>query len=207
MSITFYYTPQSSATRVHWALEELGISYDQVKIDLRAGEQRRPDFLAINPNGKIPALVVDGTPMFESLAILLYLGERFGVDKGLWPAAGTAERAEALTWSVWGSVTAAGTLWRIFYNTSERYPADSRNAVQAELALKEFAAELAILDARLAGREYLVGDHFTLVDVSNASMLGWGAAMLKLDLSAYPNVGAWLGRCTQRPASALTSAA
>ena len=206
MSLTFYYAPHSSATRVHWALEELGIPYDKVKIDLQAGEQRRPEFIAINPNGKVPALVVDGTPMFESLAILLYLGERYGVDKGLWPRSGTPEHAEALTWTVWGTVTAAGTLWRIFYNTSEWCPAESHNAVQAELARKEFAEELTILNARLEGSDYLLGDHFSLVDLSNASMLGWAAVMLQLDFSVYPNVAAWLGRCTARPASAVAAA-
>lgn len=206
MSITFYYAPQSSATRVHWALEELGLAYEKVRVDLRAGQQKSPDFLAVNPNGKVPALVVDGTPMFESLAIILYLAERWGIEKNLWPRVGTTEHAEALTWSVWGTVAAGGSLWRIFYNTSTWLPAESHNAVQAEMAKQEFAEAMRILDTRLQGREYLVGDHFTLVDVCNASLLGWASMMNMLDLAAYPNIAAWLGRCRSRPANAVATA-
>ncbi|PCC66707.1 glutathione S-transferase [Nannocystis exedens] len=207
MSITFYYTPRTSATRVHWVLEELGVRYEKVKVDLRAGEQHKPEFLAINPNGKVPALVVDGTPMFESLAIILYLGDRFGVDKGLWPRVGTGEHAEALTWIVWGSVTLGGTIFRIFFNTHEWFPAESRNAAQAEAARKEFEAELKILDQRLTGRDYLVGRDFTLVDAANSSALAWALTFIKLDISAYPAVAAWIDRCVNRPANRAVSAA
>ena len=105
MSITFYYAPATSATRVHWALEELGISYQKVRLDLAKGEQKSPEFLELNPNGKVPALVDDGTPMFESLAIIIHLGEKYGVAKSLWPAPGSAQSAEALMWAVWGTVT------------------------------------------------------------------------------------------------------
>lgn len=206
MSITFYYAPQSSATRIHWALEELEVPHDKVRIDLGAGDQKTSEYLKINPNGKVPAIVVDGTPMFESLAILLYLGERFGVDKGLWPREGTSERAEAYTWTVWGSVSLAGALWRIFYNTSDWLPAASHNAMQAEMARKEFHELMLILDARLQGREYTVGDHFTLADLANASLLGWATHMLKTDMTQYPSVAAWLGRCTRRPAFAAAMA-
>jgi glutathione S-transferase len=200
MSITFYYAPNTSASRVHWVLEELGIPYDKVQLDLRAGEQHKPEFLAINPNGKVPALVVDGTPMFESLAIILYLGDRFGVEKGLWPRVGSGEHAEALAWSVWGSVTLGGTLFRLFYNTSEWFPAESRNAPQAEAARKEFEAQLGILDQRLRGREYLVGDHFTLVDAANAAAIAWALSFIKVDITRLPDLSAWLERATKRPA-------
>ncbi|WAS98556.1 glutathione S-transferase family protein [Nannocystis punicea] len=201
MSITFYYAPNTSASRVHWVLEELGIPYDKVKLDLRAGEQHKPEFLAINPNAKVPALVVDGTPMFESLAIIIYLGDRFGVEKGLWPRVGSGEHAEALAWSVWGSVTLGGTIFRLFYNTSEWFPAESRNAPQAETARKEFEAQLGILDQRLRGREYLVGDHFTLVDAANAAAIAWALSFIKVDTTRLPDLSAWLERSTQRPAN------
>ena len=206
MSITFYYTPHTSASRVHWVLEELGVPYDKVKLDLRAGDQHKPEFLAINPNGKVPALVVDGTPLFESLAIILYLGDRFGVDKGLWPRVGSSEHAEALSWSVWGSVTLGGTIFRIFFNTSEWFPADSRNAIQAEAATKEFEGALKVLDQRLQGREYLVGSGFTLVDAANAAALAWALGFIKTDITAYPAVAAWIERCVSRPANRAVEA-
>src|SRR5262245_24640277 len=104
--LTFYYTPMTSATRGHWAVEELGVPYEKVRIDLAAGEQRKPEYLALNPNGKVPLLVADGVPIFESLAILLFLGETYGADKKLFPKSG-AEHAEALKWMCWSSVTLA----------------------------------------------------------------------------------------------------
>jgi glutathione S-transferase len=158
MSITFFYSPQSSATRIHWTLEELGVPYEKVKLDLRAGDQRKPDYLAINPNGKVPAVVLDGTPVFESSAIQIVLGERFGVEKGLWPAAGTPERAQALSWLLWGHVTLGAAFMRYFMNTGSWIPPELQHKPQAEAALKEIHANLALLDARLNGREYVVGD-------------------------------------------------
>jgi glutathione S-transferase len=124
MAIVFYYAPMTSATRVHWALEELGVPYEKVRLDLRAGDQRKPDFLKINPNGKVPALVDDGAPMFESLAILLHLAVKYGVAKKLWPATTDATaHAEALSWSVWGTATLASHVFRVMQNSAERVPA------------------------------------------------------------------------------------
>jgi len=100
MSLTFYYSPQSSATPVHWTLEELGIPYEKVPIDLKTEQNKQPAFLKLNPNGKVPLIVHDGVPIFESAAIQIYLGETFGVDKGLFPAAGP-RRGEAMKWIVW----------------------------------------------------------------------------------------------------------
>jgi glutathione S-transferase len=198
MTVTFFYSPQSSATRVHWALEELGIPYEKVRIDLRAGDQRKPDFLAINPNGKVPALVVDGAPMFESSAIQIYLGERFGVDRGLWPAAGTGERAQALSWLCWGQVSLGAAFNRYFANTSEWFPKELHHAPAAEAALKEIHVNLGILEARLQGREWIVGHAFNLADLDIAAMLGWGLYAAKIETGNYPGMNAWLARASGR---------
>jgi GST-like protein len=199
MSITFYYTPMSNATRVEWSLEELGVPHEKVKLDLRAGEQKKPEFLAINPNGKVPTLVIDGTPIFESVAIQIALGERYGVEKGLWPALGSPEHLQALTWLIWGQVSLGGALMRYMQNTSDYIPAELHHAKTAEVALKETHDMLGILNARLSGREYLTGSQFTLADVDLASVLGWGLQVAKIDLAAYPNLAAWLGRSNSRP--------
>ncbi len=198
MSITFFYSPQSSATRIHWTLEELGVPYEKVKLDIRAGDQKKPDFLAINPNGKVPAVVLDGTPVFESAAIQIVLGERYGVEKGLWPAAGTPERAQALSWLLWGQVTLGAAFMRYFMNTGTWIPPELQHKPQAEAVLKEIHANLALLDARLNGREYVVGDKFNLADLDLASMCGWAIPTAKIDVSAYPNLQDWLGRQTSR---------
>ena len=97
MTIRFYSWPQSSGSGVHWALEELGLAYEYVRLDRTKGEHRSAEYLAINPNGKVPALVDGPECYFESLAILVHLAERYGTERRLWPASGN-QRAEALSW-------------------------------------------------------------------------------------------------------------
>jgi glutathione S-transferase len=198
MSLTFYYTPMSSATRVHWALEELGLSYEKVKLDLGAGDQKKPEYLALNPNGCVPLLVVDGTPIFESLAILLYLGERWGVDKGLYPSL-SIERAEALKWMVWGQATLIEAASRILRNVSDRYPAEQRNDKAGEAARQDVGKLCGILDKALEGKEYMLGGGFTLVDLALVAYLPF-LARFNIDLGPHKNVQAWSARCMARPA-------
>lgn len=201
MAITFYYSPQSNASRIRWSLAELGIPHDTVKLDLRAGDQKKPEFLALNPNGKVPTLVLDGTPMFESVAIQIALGERYGVERGLWPALGSPEHIQALTWIIWGQVTLGGTLFRYMQNTSDYFPKETHNAKQAELSLAELKSLLTILDDRLSGREYLTGAQFTLADLDLASVMAWGLFAAKIDLAAYKSLAAWLTKIQSRPSA------
>jgi glutathione S-transferase len=198
MSLTFYYAPMTSATRIHWALEELGIPYEKVKVDLTAGDQKKPEYLALNPNGKVPLVVDDGVPIFESLAILLYLGERYGVDKGLFPS-DTKERAEALKWIAWASVTMGETGSRVMRNTSERFPAEERNALAGARAKKEIGEHLALIDKEIAGKQYLVGEKFTFADLAVAGFVPF-LSMIGVDITPYKNLQGWVGRCTSRPA-------
>lgn len=200
MSLTFYYSPMSSATRIHWALEELGIPYDKIKLDLAAGDQKKPEYLALNPNGKVPLVIDDGTPIFESLAILIYLGERYGVEKGLFPQ-GWAERGEALKWMAWAQATLLDAGGRILRNTSDRFPAEQRNEKAAAAAKEEIQALLAMVDRALEGKEYLVGGQFTLVDLAVCGYVPF-LARIGVDLGAHKNVQAWVARCTARPAMA-----
>jgi glutathione S-transferase len=200
MAMTFYYTPMTSATRVHWALEELGVPYEKKKVDLSAGEQKTPAYRKLNPNAKVPLLVDDGVPIFESLAILLHLAERYGVDKGLFPAPGL-ERAQAFKWMAWATASLGDAVGRILRNTSDRFPEAERSAAQGAKAREEAQALLGILDEALAGREYLVGSSFSLADLAVAALLPF-AARLGVDATPHKNVTAWLGRCTQRPALA-----
>lgn len=204
MSLTFYYSPMSSATRIHWALEELGIPYEKVKVDLAAGDQKKPEYLAKNPNGKVPLVVEDGVPIFESLAILIWLGEKYGVEKGLFPALGL-ERAEALKWMAWANVTLAEAVGRIIRNTTDRFPAELRNEKAGEAAKKELRELWGIIDRALEGKEYLVGDHFTLVDVALAGFV-MVTGRFGVDLNGLGNVHAWSGRCMTRPAMARVMA-
>jgi glutathione S-transferase len=206
MSLTFYYSPMSSAVRIHWALEELGIPYEKVKLDLKAGDQKKPEFLKINPNGKVPTIVEDGVPLFESVAILIHLGEKYGVAKKLWPAVGSHDHMRALSWTVWSTATFGANLMRYLLNSTSYLPPEQRSAAQGEQARKELDENLRILDEQLAQSSYLLGDSFTLADLAIASLLGW-ATQNGLDVKPFARVAAWLQRATSRPTLAAVMAA
>jgi glutathione S-transferase len=190
MSITFYYAPRSSATRVHWALEELQVPYAKVKMDLRAGDARKPEYLKLNPNAVVPCLVDESTAIFESLAILIHLGQKYGVERDLWPHLASAQQGQALSWTVWSSVTLGAAGYR--FSTLAGKP-------EAEPHKADFARSLALLDQRLAAGPHILGEKFSLVDVANAASL-WMATRAGYDLSAHPRVAEWLKRVTARPA-------
>jgi GST-like protein len=194
MSVTFYYTPQSSADRVHGSLQALGIPYEEVRVDLRGGDQKKPEFLKLNPNGQVPTIVIDGTPVFESVAIQIALGERFGVEKGLWPALGSSEHLTALTWLVWNQVNLTAAVFRYMQNTHDYFPKEQHNPDHAAAALSDIQRLLGVLNGHLEGKQFITGERRTLADIDLASVLGWGLMMIKLDLNTYPNVAAWLGR-------------
>ena len=204
MSIVFYYSPMSSAVTVYWALEELGVPYEAVKIDLGAQEQRKPAFLAINPNGKVPALVHDGTPIFESVAILIHLGESFGVERGLFPGPGL-ERAQAIQWMVWCNVSLGEALSRFLHNVSDRIPEEQRNAKAGELGRADVEAHLDILEQALKAKPFLAGARFTLADLHVAGVVAY-LGMLGIDVKRRPAIAAWFEGCTSRPAYARAMA-
>src|SRR6185295_656649 len=147
MSLTFYYSPQSSASPVHFTLEELGIPYEKVKIDLQTQEHKKPEFLKLNPNGRVPLLVHDGVAIFESAAIQMYLGELFGVDKGLYPKPGP-QRGEAMKWIVWTNVTLGEALGR-FARNMVWGPEEERNAKAGEAGRKDVESLLKLVDDAL----------------------------------------------------------
>ncbi|MEM9073359.1 MAG: glutathione S-transferase N-terminal domain-containing protein [Myxococcota bacterium] len=103
--LTLYAAPLSSATPVVHAFDELDVPHERVILNLAEGKQREPAFLALNPNGKVPTLLVDGAPMFEALAILQWLGDRYGVARNLWPAIDSPARLTALSWTTWSYAT------------------------------------------------------------------------------------------------------
>lgn len=197
MSIVLYWHPMSSATPVACALAELGLPHERVKIDIRAGEQHRPDYLALNPNGKVPTLTVNGSPMFEALAIQLWLGETYGVERGLWPAAGTPERLQALSWCAWAYVSYGAVLVRLQLATmgDEALRSDA-HADAARAGLNEL---LAMLDARLARQPWMLGDAYSLVDLLVGSVIGY-SVYVGAPVADYGHLQQWLGRVQARPA-------
>jgi len=204
MGIKLYGWPRSSASRVHWALEELGVPFELVTLDRHKGEHQAPAYLAINPNGKVPALVDDGQPYFESLAILLHLADTYGVDRALWPNKdqGSA-RAEALCWTVWGGTELQSYMMQYLYHgldTPVSYKPDQRSQATADYNHGQYRRLLDVLDARLEGRAFILGD-FSLVDIPAAAALITGS-FLGASLEGRANVEGWLDRCRARPALA-----
>ncbi len=181
MSLTFYFAPMSTASITEAVIAELGIPCDRVELNISAGDTKKPEFLKVNPNGKVPAIVHEGTAIWESSAITMYLGEVFGVDAQLYPALGP-QRGEAMKWIAWSNVTLAAA------------------AIAMEKAKAYLADCLRILNDGLAGRSFLIGD-YSLADTHLQAMVGW-ISSTEVDLAAFPNVTEWLKRCYDRPAIA-----
>ena len=195
--IKLYGVPGSRAMRSLWMLEELGVPYEHVKINFATGDTRQPDYLKINPNGHIPALQDGDVTLWESLAINLYLARKY--DKGLWPTT-VADEGHTFKWSIWAMTEAeepvlTTLLHRVFF------PENQRDKAKADDAAQRFETPLKVLDGELAGKNYLLGNDFTVADLNVASVLCW-APMAGLDLSRAGNVSAWMTRCTARPAYA-----
>jgi glutathione S-transferase len=199
MSLVYYYSPMSSAVRATWAIEELAVPCERVLVDFRKGETKTPAFLKLNPNGKVPLLIVDGHPIFESLAIIVYLGETYGVAKGLYPAPGI-ERAESLKWIAWATASLLEPIQRYVLATSDRVPAEQRNAKAGEVARDDLEKMLKLLDDALSGRSYLLGDHFTLADLAVCGFFPY-LRFMQYDFSRHASVNAWSERCLSRPAA------
>lgn len=192
MSLVFYYAPKSTAVTVHWALEELGIPYERVDIDLAARDQDKAGYRSLNPNGKVPLVVHDGVAIFESAAILIHLGETFGVERDLFPPPGF-DRAEAVKWIVWTNATLAPAVGRFL-------------AGRTEGAQKELEQLLGIVDADLRRKEFLAAGTFSLADVHLASFVDW-IGRLGIALATWPALQAWVRRCIDRPGHVRAEAA
>jgi len=202
MSLTFFYSPHSTAVATHWVLEEIGVPYEKVRIDLAKRDQNKPEFRALNPNGKVPVLVHDGTPIFESAAIALYLGELYGDKNRVYPEPGP-RRGEAMKWIVWTNVSVAASLAMYLETQGDRVPREQHNEKLAAQAKEEAERLFGILDAHLATRTWLVGDQFTIADAHLASFVGY-AGMIGFDIKRFKNVDAWLARGTKRPGFAVS---
>lgn len=199
MSLTFYFAPMSTASTVHWSLEELGIPYEGVKVDLQDEADKRKKLGPINPNLKVPVLVHDGTVVFESAAIQAYLGETFGVEKGLYPAPGPG-RGEALRWLVWANVSLGEAVSRWMRNTSDRVPIELRNVMAGEQARKDVDHLLGILNAELTAKKYVLGQKVSLVDFHLGSFVQW-LGFSGIDLAPFPKIKAWAAGLDARPAN------
>lgn len=191
--MTLYTFPLSTNGRkVHMALEEAHAAYEIVKIDLMKGEQKNPDYLKLNPNAKVPVLVDDGLTMWESVAILLYLADKFPAAR-LLPTAG-ADRARAFQWLIWQPTTfglPAATLFRQFRFT----PEDKRDQKVIDNAKADVSKNNEILASGLQGHDCL-GGTFSIADIAFVPYL---YILAELGITLPPAVDAYYKRLAARP--------
>jgi len=194
--IDFYYAPTPNGWKVAIMLEECGLEYQTILLRLAEGDQFDPEYLTISPNAKMPAIVdrdVDGAPVsvFESGAILLYLAEKTGRFMPT-DATGRKETLEWLFWQVGNQGPMAGQLSH-FVNYAPDGEDYSRNRYAGE-----YKRNLAVLERRLDGREYILGEY----SIADMIAFPWAfiAKPLGVSLDDFPNVAGWRGRIKARPA-------
>ena len=202
--LAFYYNPAPNPMKVALFLEEAGLEYEAIPVDTMKGEQHAPAFIGLNPNAKVPVIVDDGVTVFDSNAILLYLAERTG--RFLPPA---AERGALLSWLMFVA-TGVGPFSGQAVHMRHYAPAPNEYAVARYLF--EARRHYGILDARLAEREWMVGECYSIVD-----MAVWGWARMvpfilgasRADASVWqdlPNLKRLIDAIAARPASGRAEA-
>ncbi len=190
-----YGTSRSRSARPLWVLEELGVKYEHVPT--APTEAKSAEHLKRNPNGHVPVLEDDGVVIWESMAINLYLAEKYGKNL-LWPTE-PAARADIYKWSFWAMTEVEPHLITILRNRVMN-PPEQRDEKAALAAVEALKAPLGVLEESLKGKEYLLGKNFTIADLNVAAVMSW-APMMRLDMSSTPNVQAWLQKCLGREAN------
>ena len=175
--LKLYGGARSRASIVQWYLEELGVPYEFVLLDMQAGEHRNPEFLAINPIGKVPAIVEGDFQLWESGAILFYLAQKYGNLP-----TSPEEQAIINQWILFGNATLGPGIF-----------------VEANRE-REMSKLMTPLNQIFEKQQFLLGDELTVADVAVGSILGYIPMMLKLDLSEYPAVVDYIKRISERPA-------
>lgn len=202
--LKIYGIPGSRALRTLWLTEELkaevGLDYEVVKTHFLE-ESKTPEYLAINPNGRVPAMDDDGFILFESLAINLYLAKKHACSLSPKDA---QEEGLATQWSMWALTELEDSIIALVvrHPNVAMYPPDEAVESQARTTLER---PLKVLDAHLAGRDFIASERFMVADLNVAGVLSL-SAMIEFDLSAYPNVVKWFGACMSRPAVAAAQA-
>ena len=208
MTLKIYGIGASRAARPIWTALELGVPFEHIATPYQGGATRTPEFLAINPNGHIPALIDErpegAVTVWESMACVLYIARVHGKADGqtITPAT-PREEAEALRWSFWTvSELEKDALTVLMHRMA--MPEDQRKPELADKAESRLKVPLAVLEKHLQaqnakGEAYLAANRFTVADVCVASVASWVRPAAAL-LAQYPAVAAWVHACVERPA-------
>jgi glutathione S-transferase len=200
MTATLYYSPGAASLLVHWLLIEFGLPHELRLVDTAAKMQKSPEYLALNPNGVVPTLVLDGTPHYEAAALAMLLAERHP-DAGLAPASGDSRRAEYLQW-MFNLANMVQPLFRQWWYPGE--PAGEANAevVRAHCAPR-IEAQWQRIDAHLAAHGlYLLGEEASVADFYLTMLMRWSRGMPK-PATDWPHLAVLAARMKARPSFAM----
>jgi glutathione S-transferase len=178
--------------RARWALQELGVDFEAISVNLFAGEALRPEFLQLNPAAKLPVLVDGELVLTESAAIVLYLAEKYGKFLPADPRG----RAEVNRWLLFTVTELEQPLWRIAKNRN-LYPEAQRLAADIPLASQDFRAMADVAEKHMQGRMFVAGDSLTVADFVLAYTLDWANEVKLLD--RCPQLVAYMERMYARP--------
>ncbi|MFM0502566.1 glutathione S-transferase family protein [Paraburkholderia caffeinilytica] len=196
MDYLLYYSPGAASMAVHWMLIDMGIPFNVELVDIDAGNQRNPEYLRLNPSGRVPTLVVDGTPRHESAALLMLLAERHP-EAALAPVPGSADRAAWLELMIYLANTLLPAMRDWFYADVDGDPAGAA-AVQA-LARRRIEEACGRLDADLAdGRGYLVGGKLSTADFLAVVLMRWTRNMPRPALG-WPHLARYIRQLRALP--------
>lgn len=205
--IRFYFHPTPNPAKIALFLEEAGLAYEAIPVDTSKGEQHTPAFRAINPNGKVPAIVDTDGPggaearVFDSTAILLYLAEKTGRFLG-----SPSDRPELLSWLLF---IASGLGPFSGQAVHFQFAAPEGLAYAVNRYRREAERHYRVLDDHLTGRAYIVGNDYTIADISAWGWLDRASRVLKSEsepLAAFPNIKRWFDAIDARPAVARARA-
>lgn len=180
--------------RVRWVLQELEVGFESIVVNLMQGQHQTPEFLQLNPVGKLPVLVDGDLVLTESVAIALYLAEKYP-DKHLLPS-DVKLRAQVHRWLLFTATELEQPLWRIARH-SFLYPEEQRIAADIDIARREFLQMAALAEQRMQGQDFVVGDRVTIADFILAYTLDW--ANEEQLLTQSPTLLAYMQRMYQRP--------
>ena len=193
---SLYYAPGAASLVVHWLLIELGVPHELRLVDTKAGQQKSPEYLALNPNGVVPTLIDDGVPRFECSALSMLLAERHA-DAGLAPAADDALRPAYLQW-MFHLANVVQPLFRIWWYPHELAGEDHRERVLEQVAPRIHAA-WDRLDTHLGAHgPYLLGDHVSAADFYLTMLMRWSRNMPQ-PATTWPHLAALAQRMKMRP--------
>lgn len=194
--LDFYFSPGACSLATHIALEETGAAFTPKPTYTRKGQTRTPEYLALNPKGKVPMLGIDGKMLTENTAILIWLNRTYPNAK-LLPAGDALKEAEALAFVAWCASGVHPVMSRFFGPQNFCDLPDSADNIKA-LATKATAANFAIIEKAVTGKDWVFGD-WSVADAYIFVFYNW-ATKLGLDVSAFPNYGKHFERMKQRPA-------